>query len=93
MEDDQGDFWVSMPCGLVRIARSEIDAWRATADAAGLPRKLTVKLFDTSDGVRSRGKPGPYTPHAAKAPDGRLWFFPLEGLNVMDPRRMAAPRP
>ena len=32
IEDDDGDFWLSMPCGLVRIARSELDAWESLAD-------------------------------------------------------------
>ena len=27
MEDDAGSVWVSMACGLVRIAQSELDAW------------------------------------------------------------------
>src|SRR5580704_12213602 len=31
MEDDD-HFWLNMGCGLVRIARAELDAWAATAD-------------------------------------------------------------
>ena len=90
IEDNDGDLWLSMPCGLVRIARTELDAWAGVADGnrAAQP-KIRLKVFDSSDGVRSRGKPGPFGPKVTKAPDGRLWFFPLEGLSVMDPRRMS----
>ena len=29
MEDDAHSFWLYMTCGLVRIARPELDAWAA----------------------------------------------------------------
>ncbi|HMF95613.1 MAG TPA: two-component regulator propeller domain-containing protein [Vicinamibacterales bacterium] len=90
MEDDGGDFWVSMPCGLVRIARAELEAWVSRAGAKQPePRTVAVTVFGSSDGVRSRANAGPFSPHVAKAIDGRIWFFPLEGLSVMDPRHMS----
>ena len=93
IEDNDGDVWLSMPCGLVRIARTELDAWTSAADGKRpAPPKLRLRVFDSSDGVRSRAKPGPFSPHVTKATDGRLWFFPLEGLSAMDPRRMSLPR-
>ena len=54
MEDDADSVWLYMACGLVRIDRSEIDAWasRSKANAPG------EKMFDSSDGVKisdSRG--------------------------------------
>jgi signal transduction histidine kinase/ligand-binding sensor domain-containing protein len=89
IEDDAGDFWVSMPCGLVRISRADLDAWTGAAEGqVAAPRALPVTVFESSDGVRSRANVGPYSPHIAKARDGRLWFFPLEGLNAVDPRRV-----
>ena len=89
IEDDAGDFWVSMPCGLVRIARSELEAWASLADGKR-PSQTRIRptVFGSPDGVRSRANAGPYSPHAAKASDGRIWFFPLEGLSVIDPRRL-----
>jgi len=94
MEDDAGDFWLSMPCGLVRIARTELDAWGKRTDAKD-PRlgALQVTVLGGSDGVRSRANPGAFSPHVAKATDGRLWFFPLEGLSVMDPRAISLNQP
>ena len=32
MEDDAQSVWLMMPCGLVRVARSELDAWASAAD-------------------------------------------------------------
>jgi signal transduction histidine kinase/ligand-binding sensor domain-containing protein len=90
MEDDAGDFWVSMPCGLVRIARTELDAWVSRAESKHPDQQtVSVTTFGSSDGVRSRANAGPFSPHVAKATDGRLWFFPLEGLTVLDPGRMS----
>jgi signal transduction histidine kinase/ligand-binding sensor domain-containing protein len=83
MEDDIGDFWVSTPCGLVRISRAEMNAW------VGQGKSVAVTVLRSSDGVRSRANVGAFSPHVAKATDGRLWFFPLEGLNVLDPRRLS----
>ena len=48
MEDDDHSFWLYMACGLVRIARSELDAW-----AADPKRTIQATVFDSSDGVRS----------------------------------------
>jgi signal transduction histidine kinase/ligand-binding sensor domain-containing protein len=90
MEDAAGDFWVSMPCGLVRITRAELDGWVSRAEVnRPAPQTVAVTVFGSSDGVRSRANAGPFSPHVAKATDGRLWFFPLEGLNAMDPSRMS----
>jgi signal transduction histidine kinase/ligand-binding sensor domain-containing protein len=86
MEDDAESFWLKMPCGLVRVARSGLDAWAAAADKAG--RTIPTRVFDSSDGVRSLADLGTYTPHAAKSPDGRLWFTTPDGLSVIDPRHI-----
>ena len=89
MEDDAGDLWLSMPCGLVRIARTELDAWAGPADGKQhLQSTIRFTVFDGSDGVRSRAEAGGFSPHVAKATDGRLWFLPLDGLSVIDPRQI-----
>ena len=89
IEDDDGDFWLSMPCGLVRIARNELDAWASLADGRQPSQaQFRPTVFGSPDGVRSRANGGPFSPPVAKASDGKLWFFPLEGLSVIDPRRL-----
>ena len=48
MEDDDHSFWLYTACGLVRIARPELDAWVADSK-----RTIQTTVFDSSDGVRS----------------------------------------
>jgi PAS domain S-box-containing protein len=83
IEDDDGSFWLYLPCGLVQIARSELEAW--AQDSARIVR---TKIFDNYDGVRTRGTLGGYGPHVTKSPDGRIWFLPGDGVSVIDPRHL-----
>lgn len=87
-EDDAHSLWLFMACGLVRIARPELDAWGAKVDK-GLERSpaqnLRVTVFDSSDGVRTRALAGAYTPHVAKSTDGKIWFSVQDGVSVIDP--------
>jgi signal transduction histidine kinase/ligand-binding sensor domain-containing protein len=85
-EDDAQSVWLMMACGLVRVARSELDAWAAAPNKLGFALHPTV--FDNSDGVSLSTFIG-YTPHVAKSADGRLWFYAPDGISVVDPRRLA----
>jgi signal transduction histidine kinase/ligand-binding sensor domain-containing protein len=84
MEDDAHALWLYMPCGLVRIARSEMDAWNNEAR-----HTIRSTLFDSSDGVRALARPGGFTPHASKSPDGKIWFGAVDGASVVDPLHLA----
>jgi signal transduction histidine kinase/ligand-binding sensor domain-containing protein len=89
LEDDTHALWLYMPCGLVRIAASEIAAWSAAADAAqGAIASIETSVFDGSDGVGVRAEPSLYTPIVAKSTDGRLWFQSYDGVSVIDPSRI-----
>jgi signal transduction histidine kinase/ligand-binding sensor domain-containing protein len=83
IEDDDHFVWLYMPCGLVRVARSELDAWESDSS-----RKVQFASFDSSDGVMSVGVYGSSGPHVTKAPDGRIWFPHPEGVSVIDPRHL-----
>src|SRR5215469_5396919 len=83
MEDEDHALWLYMPCGLVRVARSELDAWINDPKYV-----LKTTLFDNSDGVRSVGVYGAMGPHVTKSPDGRIWFIPRDGVSVIDPRHL-----
>ncbi len=83
MEDHDHSFWLYMGCGLVRIARSELDAWVSDAK-----RSVQTTVFDTSDGVRIRALPGPYGRKVTKSVDGKIWFSPPDGVSVIDPRHL-----
>jgi signal transduction histidine kinase/ligand-binding sensor domain-containing protein len=90
IEDAARSLWLGMACGLVRIARSEIDAWiAATAEGANNRRsQLAATLFDPGDGVRTFVNVSYYTAPVARAGDGRLWFISQDGLSVLDPARL-----
>jgi signal transduction histidine kinase/ligand-binding sensor domain-containing protein len=83
IEDDADSFWLNMACGLVRVARSEVDA-----SAADPKRSIAAVVFDNSDGLRAQALMTGYDPHVAKSSDGRLWFTGVDGVHVVDPRRL-----
>jgi signal transduction histidine kinase/ligand-binding sensor domain-containing protein len=82
-EDNDHSFWLYTACGLVRITRSEMDAW-----AADPRRKVQATIFDSSDGVRSRAGSFGYSPSVARSADGKLWFLPGDGVSVLDPHNL-----
>jgi signal transduction histidine kinase/ligand-binding sensor domain-containing protein len=83
MEDDDHFVWMIQPCGLVRIARSELDWWVNDSN-----RKVQVAIYDSSDGVTNIGAYGGYGPHVTKSPDGKIWFMQRDGVSVIDPRHL-----
>ncbi len=90
MEDDDHVFWLNTACGLVRIARTELDAWAAAVDKiTNAKQTIRITVFDSSDGVRILASASHYSPQVAKASDGRLWFLPLDGASVLDPNHLA----
>jgi len=91
IEDDSHALWVYATCGLLRISQAELDAWATEADAMpdkAAKRQIQFTIFDSADGVRSYELMSGYSPHAAKSRDGRLWFPALDGVAVVDPRRL-----
>ncbi|MFZ0706983.1 MAG: two-component regulator propeller domain-containing protein [Candidatus Korobacteraceae bacterium] len=84
IEDNDHSFWLDMPCGLLRIARSELDAWVSDSK-----RAIQTKVFDSSDGVWSFGRNGSHTPYVTKSPDGRIWFSAPDGVSVINPHHLA----
>ncbi len=76
-------FWLYTPCGLIRVARSELE--NSYADPA---RRIQFTVLARSDGVRSRALLTGYTPRVNKSGDGRIWFADLESLSIVDPHRL-----
>ncbi len=83
IEDNDRSLWLYMTCGLVRIMRSELDAWVSDSK-----RSVQTTVFDSSDGVRSRALAGGHSRLVAKSSDGRIWFSPPDGVSVVDPRHL-----
>jgi len=88
IEDDAGSLWAGLYCGLVRIARPELEAW-AAADSDPNHR-VQVAVFDNFDGVEIIPSPvGNGSPRATKSRDGKLWFTTLDGVSAIDPAHIA----
>ena len=83
VEADDRSTWLYMACGLVRIARADLDAWMA-----GALRKIPVTVLEGSDGVTTHASPGSMSPRVAKSIDGRIWFVSYDGISVVDPRHL-----
>ena len=86
MEDDENSVWLYMACGLVRIARPELDAW-----VRNPKRTIQSTVFDSSDGVTSHTMVASLGPHVSKSPDGKIWFksfLSYDGVSVIDPRKL-----
>jgi len=89
IQDDDQALWLNTPCGLVRIARSEMDTWTAAVDRDnGAKPIIRSTVFDISDGVRSLAMGSGYTPAVSKTSDGKIWFVAGEGVSVFDPRHL-----
>ena len=83
IEDDAHSVWLMMPCGLVRIPRSDVDAAISADKAKG---RIHATIFDGSDGLRTLAVlTNDYTPHVTKSTDGKLWFVAPDGISVVDP--------
>ena len=83
IEDNDHSTWLNQPCGLVRIARSVLDAW-----VSDPKRSIQVTVFDGSDGVRGRFSPGRFGPKVTKSIEGKIWFSPLDGVSIIDPQHL-----
>ena len=91
MPDDAGSVWLYMPCGLVRLSQQDLDAWaRRIADGQAAGARVPSTAFDSVDGVRLLSQPTHYQPQVTKARDGRIWFATLDGVAVIDARRIRA---
>src|SRR5262249_33476298 len=79
-EDDNHAIWLYKPCGLARIARSDLDAW------VNDPKRIVhFTILGAADGVRSYAIPSGYPPMVTKSPDGKIWFLQRDGVGVIDP--------
>ena len=84
IEDDDRSLWLYTVCSLVRIKRTELDAWIAHPE-----RNIEMTVWDAADGVRLRSSAASeYSPRVTKSTDGKLWFVTGEGIQVVDPHHL-----
>jgi signal transduction histidine kinase/ligand-binding sensor domain-containing protein len=78
--DDAGAYWLLMRCGLVRIARTDVEAW-----AANPQRKVVATTYDFFDGARLFAFNRLERPQVSKSTDGCIWLIFPGTLAVLDP--------
>ncbi|HUA26811.1 MAG TPA: two-component regulator propeller domain-containing protein [Steroidobacteraceae bacterium] len=87
IEDDAFSLWLNTACGLLRIERSELDAW-----ASGSQHPVHPLVFDRTDGLRMHALGAALNPVVTKSPDGKLWFAHLDGVSAIDPLHLPTNR-
>ncbi|MGA9671107.1 MAG: two-component regulator propeller domain-containing protein [Terracidiphilus sp.] len=77
VEDDEDAIWLYSRCGLIKIARSELNNWwQHPGDS------VHTQVFDEADGVQA-GLTS-LKPQATRTADGRLWFVNGRILQSID---------
>jgi signal transduction histidine kinase/ligand-binding sensor domain-containing protein len=85
--EDAHWFWIGTPCGLVRIARSELEGLPALADTTrAVTPMVRTTVFGSADGAQVMITGAYYTEPAVVANDGRVWFLSNDAVSVLDPR-------
>lgn len=79
LEDGSGALWLYMQCGLVEIARSDLQRWWAQPNVSLQPRE-----FDVFDGLQP-GRFAPFESNAVRTLDGSLWFTNASVVQTIDP--------
>jgi signal transduction histidine kinase len=83
IEDDLSSYWLYAQCGLLRVARTDMDSWIADPKRAIRPTR-----FGVEDGVRLVPILKGLRPAVTKAPDGRIWFVNGVKVSFIDPSRV-----
>ena len=85
-EDRSQAFWLYTPCGLVRIARAELEGLATAVDQnLSTNRSIAAAIFKSSDGVKSMATGNHFNPPVAQSTNGRFWFVALDGVSTIDP--------
>jgi signal transduction histidine kinase/ligand-binding sensor domain-containing protein len=78
--DDLSSYWLYTRCGLLRIPRTDMDAW--TADPK---RTVQVTIFGAGDGIRLVPILKGLRPAVTKSSDGKIWFLNGDTVSFIDP--------
>jgi ligand-binding sensor domain-containing protein/signal transduction histidine kinase len=82
--DDASAYWLYTRCGLLRVARQELDRWIVDPQ-----RTIPVTTFDAADGVRLVPALSGFRPQVTKSADGRIWFVNYDTVSFFDPSHIA----
>lgn len=81
LDDGQGNLWLGSNHGIIRVAKSALDAF-----AEGKATALTCTTYGREDGLPSLECSGGYQPASWRSQDGRLWFTTLKGVVSVQPK-------
>ena len=85
VDDDEGNLWLNIDTGLLRLSRVEFS--KVLADPGHRPE---YRIYDASEGL---GGAAIVNVRAARASNGTLWFVRGGGLTVVDPRTLDTSMP
>jgi signal transduction histidine kinase/ligand-binding sensor domain-containing protein/ActR/RegA family two-component response regulator len=80
---DGSDFWIGSPKGIFRVRKADIDAFDA-----GSARSIMSVSYGAADGMASAQCNRGTQPSGCRTADGRLWFATIDGVVMVDPRRL-----
>ncbi|HYE88412.1 MAG TPA: two-component regulator propeller domain-containing protein [Vicinamibacterales bacterium] len=83
LEDQDGNLWMSSNKGIFRVAKQQLNDV-----AAGKSQAIDTTVYSVSDGMKSREGNGVGQPASVRTRDGRLWFATMQGVAMIDPRRL-----
>lgn len=84
-EDERGYFWIGSEQGIYRLYKQELNDF-----AEGHSAFITSLSFGKMDGMLTPACIGGFQPAGFKARDGRFWFPTMDGIAIVDPRRVTA---
>lgn len=83
-EDPQGNFWFMSDSGILRVAKSELNAI-----AYGGVDKINCTSFGISDGMKSLEFDNKFSKNSAlKAGNGEFWFITKKGITIVNPGKI-----
>jgi len=81
LADNDSALWLYAQCGLIKIENTEIERWLEQPTLS-----VKTQVLDAFDGAR----PGsvPFSPHATRSSDGKLWFANENVVQVINPEHL-----
>jgi PAS domain S-box-containing protein len=83
LEDERGYIWMGCSKGVFCVSKTELEDF-----AEGRIQSITSIAYDKTDGMRGSECASGTQPGAWRSRDGRLWFSTLNGLAMIDPKRI-----
>jgi len=80
IDDDLSSYWLYTQCGLLRVARTDMDSWIADPK-----RTIQVTTFDADDGVRLVSILKGVRPAVTKSADSKIWFVNGDTVSFFNP--------